>query len=278
MSLLSSKKAPSDCKAQCPDCGVTLSRLADMNRHRRTKHPDGNETKFPCPWIGCGYEATQRGNLKSHIDARHSDGPKYPCPECGRGFTDAAARIRHRKKLHGYVPYHTKEYLARQALKRKERVVQETSKVDSNKSRRQQVARAVPDLPDASSSVPPPAPELPEVAYHDQSWKMPVDITHSYPPQAPPSQGGPLFLPFETWPGYGAPNAIQHFPSAAQSQPSLTPSNFTVDYYSDLHNVPIPSMTYGPQLRTMQPQQQEFGESFTGDLFNGNGPWNWPLQ
>ena len=46
MSLCSSKKAPSDCEAQCPDCGVTLSRLADMNRHRKTRHPDGTETKY----------------------------------------------------------------------------------------------------------------------------------------------------------------------------------------------------------------------------------------
>jgi hypothetical protein len=74
-------------------------------------------------------------------------------------------------------------------------------------------------------------------------------------------------------------NAPTPFPSAAQSQPSLTPSDFTVDHYSDLHNVPTPhTLTYGPQLRTMQPQQQEFGESFTGDLYNGNGPWSWPLQ
>ena len=46
MSLPPSKKAPSDSKAQCPDCGVILSRLADMNRHRKTKHPDGTETKY----------------------------------------------------------------------------------------------------------------------------------------------------------------------------------------------------------------------------------------
>lgn len=46
MSYQYSKKAPSDCEAQCPDCGATLSRLADMNRHRKTKHPDGTETKY----------------------------------------------------------------------------------------------------------------------------------------------------------------------------------------------------------------------------------------
>jgi hypothetical protein len=172
--------------------------------------------------------------------------------------------------MHGYVPYHTKEYLARQALNRKERVVQGASKAVSDNSRHQQVP-AVP-VPNTSSSTPPPAPKLPEVAYHDVfcQWKMPVDITHLYPPQPPPSQDVPLFLPFETWPGYGTPNTIQNFPSAEQLPPSLNPSepNFTIDYNSASPN---------PQLYA-QYQEQGFGESLTGNHnmppYN-NGPWNW---
>jgi hypothetical protein len=192
--------------------------------------------------------------------------------------------------MHGYVPHHTKEYLARQALNRKERVVHEASKAVSNNRRSvwkitkdntgdllttalQQDAHASPsDIPNSSSSVPPLAPKLHEVAYHDDFWKMPVDITHSYSPQPLPSQV-PLFLPFGTWPGYDAPNAIQNFPSAAQSTTSLTASDFTIDYHSGLH---------GPQPYTMQPQEQVFGESLTGDHgmppYNGNGLWNWPPQ
>jgi hypothetical protein len=140
-------------------------------------------------------------------------------------------------------------------------MAQRASKAVSNKSHRQQVA-----LPTASSSVPTPALKLPEVAYHDDFWKMPVD-THSHSPQP---QG--LFLPFETLPGYGAPNAIQNFPSVAQSSPSLTPSDFTINY-SDLHLQPY----------TMQSQEQQFEELLTGDnqgmpLYNGNELWNWPLQ
>jgi hypothetical protein len=164
------------------------------------------------------------------------------------------------------VPYHTKEYLARQALNRKERVAQGTSKAVSNAIRCQQVDTAVPaDLPNLSSSVPPPAPKLPEVAYHDDVWNMnmPVDTTHSYPS---------LILPFQTWPGFDTPNTIQNFPSAAQSPLSLTPLDFTIDYTSDLND---------PQLYTMQYQEQQFGELFTGDHrmppYNGNA-WNWPLQ
>lgn len=169
--------------------------------------------------------------------------------------------------MHGYVPYHTQEYLARQALNRKEmkeRVAQGASKAVSNKSPPQQV------LPDASSSVPPPAPKLPEVAYYDDFWKIPTDITHSSP-QPLPSQDVPLSLPFEMWPGYDTANAIQNFPSTAQSLPSLTPSDLTVDYYSDL---------LGPQFYTTQPQGLQFGESLTGDHsmppYYGNGQWNWP--
>ena len=184
--------------------------------------------------------------------------------------------------MHGYVPHHTKEYLARQALNRKERVVQGASKGVSNMSRRQQVASAVPGGPlNALSSALPPAPKLPEVAYHDDSWKMPVDITHSYPPQPLPSQSFPLLFPSQTWPGYGTHNAIQPFPPVAQSPPSgslptsVIPSDFTIDYYSDL---------LGPQLYTMpmQSQEQEIGESLTVDHsiphYNGNGQWNWPPQ
>ena len=106
---------------------------------------------------------------------------------------------------------------------------------------------------------------------------MPIDTTHLYPPQPPPSQGTsvPLFLPLEIWPGYGAPNTIQNFPSVAQSLPSLAPSDFTVDYYPELH---------GSQPYTLQSQEQQFGgsESLTGNHgvppYNGNGLWDWPLQ
>jgi hypothetical protein len=218
--------------------------------------------------------------------------------------------------MHGYVPYHTKEYIARQALSRKERLVEGTSKAVSDGGRRQQVDFAAPaerlgtldgrigrssSIPTFSSTVPtfpstvptfpstvptfpstvptlsstilPQATKRPEVAYHNNVWNMPENITHSYPPQP---QDVPLILPFETWPGYGTSNAIQNFPSAAQSPPSqaLTPSDCTFDYYPDLH---------GTQPYTMPSQEQQFGESLTGagdamPPYNGDGLWNWPLQ
>jgi hypothetical protein len=46
MSFQSIRKSPSNCEAQCPDCGMTLSRQADLNRHRKVKHPGGTVTKY----------------------------------------------------------------------------------------------------------------------------------------------------------------------------------------------------------------------------------------
>jgi hypothetical protein len=165
------------------------------------------------------------------------------------------------------VPYHTREYLARQRLVRKERVVQGANKAVSNKSRRQLVASAAPDcLPRASSSALPL--NVPDVAYHDNFWKVLVDIASSYAPKPQRSQDVPLSLPFSTMPGYDTPNLIQPFSMRPEElfQPSLTFSDFTIDY-SDL---------LGPQLDAMPFQGQAFGESSTEDygipLYNGI--WN----
>jgi len=188
--------------------------------------------------------------------------------------------------MHGYVPYHTKEYLARQALNRKERVVQGAGKAVSNENHCQQI------LPRASSSVPPPAPKLPEVAYHDDFWigSQPVRrVEHPVVAEGMeplPSWDFPLSLPFETWPGYDTANALQNFPSVTQSPPSITPLDFTIDYYTDL-------LGTQPQLYTTQSQDQEFGgiswppvsdtpltEYHGMPPFNGDGLWDgqWPLQ
>ncbi len=160
-------------------------------------------------------------------------------------------------------------------------MLQVAGKAVSNESRHQGVVRAVTDdLPSASSSALPLAPKLPEVAYHDNYWKMFVDIAHSNPPQQY-SQDVPISLPFPTVPGYdyNTLNAIQSQPfsmqSPAQLQLPLTPSDFTTDSdYSDL---------FGPQLYTMPSQEQAFGGSLAGDHgvppYNPyNGLWDWPTQ
>jgi hypothetical protein len=48
MSTNSTRKYPSTIEAKCPECGRMFSRGSELNRHRRTKHPDG--TAFKCVW------------------------------------------------------------------------------------------------------------------------------------------------------------------------------------------------------------------------------------
>ncbi|KAI9512776.1 hypothetical protein F5148DRAFT_734222 [Russula earlei] len=233
MSSQASIKTASGCESQCPICGVTLSRPTDINRHRKTKHPDGTETKFSCPWPGCQYETMQKGNLKTHLAARHSGGPKYPCAECGRRFNDAAARLRHRKKVHGYEPYHTEEYVARQALKEKEKADQGAGEKVPSTSRRQRAASAAPSsVPSSSATVPR---DVLKLAYHNDFWKMLIDVARSSASQ--PADSGDCVqhgLPSATLPGYDAPESIQSLPQVfinptAQSQPSSL-SDLTTDY------------------------------------------------
>jgi hypothetical protein len=170
-----------------------------------------------------------------------SNGPQYPCPEpeCNRRFSDAAARIRHRKRTHGYVPYHTREYLARQTLNRKERIVEGASKAVSNKNRRQcATSPALDGLPSASLSAPLP-PNVPEVAYHDDHWKELVNFAQSYAPESQHSHDVPLTLPFASIPGHDTPIAIQPFSMQQEAHPSLTPSDFnTIDYSDFLATIP----------------------------------------
>ncbi|KAI0303017.1 hypothetical protein BC826DRAFT_982878 [Russula brevipes] len=264
MSFLSTTKPPSGCEAECPECGVTLSRLADMKRHRKTKHSDGTETKFACPLPGCQYKTLQKGNLKTHLVARHSDSPQYPCPECDRFYSDAAARIRHRKRVHGYEPYHTKEYLARQALVEREEVAQGPGRTISTKGRRQRAASAAPySRPNAPSSGTPL--NDPKAVHHDDFWKTLVNIARSYVSNPQYSQEVQLSVPFASTPGRDAPEVIQpfgsltfgkgHFPKVRgpECQPAVSSTDLDGDG----------SGSFGPRLDDMLSQGQAFAWSST---------------
>ncbi|KAI0301905.1 hypothetical protein B0F90DRAFT_265747 [Multifurca ochricompacta] len=173
MPLQPTNVVPSASESQCPDCGKTMSRPSDLKRHRKAQHPDGTEPKIQCPWPGCQYQTNQGSNLKTHCDARHSNELRYPCLECGRRFSDGAARIRHRKNKHGYQPYHTSKYLARQELKKTD-ATQKTGKVVSSKTAG---LRTVPySFPNASTSNFSLGDELTNVPYHNDFWKQIVDM------------------------------------------------------------------------------------------------------
>lgn len=142
-----------------------------------------------------------------------SGGPQYRCPDCTEAFGDAAARIRHRKSAHGYEPYHTEEYLARQSLKGKERVAQGPGKVVSNKTRRQRAARAAPySLPHSPPSEAQP-PKLLKVTYHNNFWKTLVNMADARAEDTEYLQEIQVGLPATTNPGSHTPEATQPLPS-----------------------------------------------------------------
>jgi uncharacterized C2H2 Zn-finger protein len=184
-----------------------------------------------------------------------SGGPKYRCPDCSDAFGDAAARIRHRKSAHGYEPYHTEEYLARQSLKGREGVAQGPGKAVPNKTRRQRAASAAPySLPHSPSSDARPA-KLRKVTYHNNFWKTLVNTAWTHAENPEPLQEIQVGLPATTNPG--SHTATQPLPDisiqpVAQMPPSLPPSSDGSDFF-------------GFQLDAMSPQVQAFAGPSTQD-------------
>ncbi|KAI9466635.1 hypothetical protein BJY52DRAFT_5288 [Lactarius psammicola] len=251
MSTRPTRNFPSTSEAKCPDCGATLSRGSDLKRHRKTQHPDGTEVKAHCPHSGCQYKTDQKSNLKAHIDARHSNQLRYRCPDCDKGFTDPAARIRHRKRTHGYKPYHTARYIARQSLKE---AGQKSGKGVSNKTCDQQ---AVPhNTQNASSSAATLSKILTNTTYHDDFWKQIVDVPRRHASELKDSQDVQISVPVAAAPACGAPKTLHSdsdlsSPEVGQLQPST--SRECAGIYS-----------LGSQLDiTLQPQGQALAQSWT---------------
>ncbi len=46
MSTPNTRKFRSTTEVRCPECGKTLSRAADLQRHKDAYHPDGTEVKY----------------------------------------------------------------------------------------------------------------------------------------------------------------------------------------------------------------------------------------
>lgn len=212
---------PSTSEARCPDCGATLSRRSDLKRHRKTQHPDGTEVKVHCPYTSCEYKTDQKSNLKAHIDARHSNQLRYPCSDCGKGFTDPAARIRHRKRAHGYRPYHTPRYIAKQALKEAE---QDSGNGSSNKTHDQ---RAANNTQDASSPAATLSNILTNATYHDDFWKLIVDVPRRHVSKLKVPQDVQISVPVAAAPACDAPKTLHSdfdlsLPEVDLLQPSIT--------------------------------------------------------
>ncbi|PPQ65520.1 hypothetical protein CVT26_000477 [Gymnopilus dilepis] len=87
----------------CPVCGKVVSRMSDLNRHMKTHDP---EAKIPCPYEDCDFRTLQRSNLATHI-RRHKNERIFACrddEDCPFDTVDSASLLRHRKRLHGYLP------------------------------------------------------------------------------------------------------------------------------------------------------------------------------
>ena len=67
-----------------------------MKIHVKTKHGESHKS-FPC--IHCDYKATQKGNLKKHIEAVHDD-IKFKCKICGVKMSQKGYLKRHIKSKH----------------------------------------------------------------------------------------------------------------------------------------------------------------------------------
>ncbi|KAH8823478.1 hypothetical protein DL96DRAFT_276073 [Flagelloscypha sp. PMI_526] len=92
----------------CSVCGVTVA--SDIKRHMRRHLEEGEQERLmiKCPYEGCDVSKMQKSNLKSHIRAQHTFEYIY-CPDeinCSFRTHDDASMLRHRKRYHGYQPYH----------------------------------------------------------------------------------------------------------------------------------------------------------------------------
>ena len=210
--------------------------------------------------------------MKAHIDAIQfvvlislislllipfpsSDEYRYPCPDCGKGFTDPAARIRHRKKAHGYQPYHTPRYLARRALKATEK---KRAKAGLNKTRAQQAANVVPQrAQNASSSTNTVGNVVANATYHNDFWKQLLDVPRRDASELNVSQGVQINAPFATAPARDTPNTL-HSGSDLFLPPMVGQQASTTQQ----HNGPY---MLGPQLggTFVQPQSQALDQSWT---------------
>ena len=179
-----------------------------------------------CPYPGCEFKTAQRSNLLIHMNSQQfvvliylasflsipfpsSNEYRYPCPDCGKGFTDPAPRIRHRKAIHGYKPHHTPRYYARRALKEAEKRAKGSLKKTGN----QKAANVFPPSTlSASSSSSSSADSLSNLlanaTYHDDFWKLLVEVPRGDASVPNLSQGAQISAPVAAAPARESPRTL----------------------------------------------------------------------
>ena len=135
---------------------------------------------------------------------------RYPCPDCGKGFTDPAPRIRHRKAIHGYQPHHTPRYYARRALKEAEK----RAKAGLKKTGDQKAANDFPPSTQSASSSSSSSADFPRnllanATYHDDFWKLLVDVPHRNAPGPNFSEDAQISAPVAVAPARETPKSLR---------------------------------------------------------------------
>ncbi|KAF9073212.1 hypothetical protein BDP27DRAFT_1360422 [Rhodocollybia butyracea] len=87
----------------CPECGTVLARRDDMRQHMHAHGLGMTEVRSHCPWPNCVFTAIQTANLDRHFRIHIQDKCEI-CPDCFFKTCDPAALVKHRKRIHGYVP------------------------------------------------------------------------------------------------------------------------------------------------------------------------------
>jgi hypothetical protein len=175
-----------------------------------------------------------------------SNGPGYPCPDCGKFLSDPPAVIRHRKSAHAYQPYHTARYHAKQARKRAEK------KSGKANNTHDQLPQSIQNAPSPTATL---SNMLTNGIYHDDFWKLIVDVPRRHASDLKGSQDVQLSVPVAAAPACDAPKTLHSdsdlsLPEVGQLQPS-TPWTHDVNLL-------------GSQLDTIvQPQSQALAQSWT---------------
>ncbi|KAG6375228.1 hypothetical protein JVT61DRAFT_3441 [Boletus reticuloceps] len=104
LNLMAPHRTRASDPVQCPTCGKTISRKADLDRHVKT-HSENEDDRYYCPVEGCLFSAVQESGLKTHMN-RHERRRPNICPVENCPFTtpDPGSLTRHRIEQHAYVP------------------------------------------------------------------------------------------------------------------------------------------------------------------------------
>ena len=183
-----------------------------------------------CPYLGCEFKTAQRSNLVAHMNSQQfvalmplasflfipfpsTNEYRYPCPDCGKGFTDPAARIKHRKAAHGYQPYHTPRYYARRALKEAEKRAKGSLKKTSDQKAANPFPPSTQSASSSSSSSSSSSADslsnlLANATYHDDFWKLLVEVPRGDAPEPIFSQDAQISAPIAVAPARESPKTL----------------------------------------------------------------------